>query len=39
MDGSIDEVRLENVVRSPAWISYDEASMRDQLITYGPIER
>jgi hypothetical protein len=39
LDGMLDEVRLENVARSPAWIAYDEASMRDQLITYGPLER
>jgi hypothetical protein len=36
-DGTIDEVRLETVVRSPAWIAYDVASMRDELITYGPV--
>ena len=36
-DGAIDEVRLEKTVRSANWIAYDVASMRDQVITYGPI--
>jgi hypothetical protein len=38
LDGSIDEVRLDSVVRSPAWIAIDHFSQLDQLITYGPIE-
>ncbi|HTR56400.1 MAG TPA: LamG-like jellyroll fold domain-containing protein [Kofleriaceae bacterium] len=35
VDGMIDEVRLEHVARSPAWIAFDDASQRDLVITYG----
>jgi hypothetical protein len=38
IDGVLDEVRLENVVRSPAWIAYDVLAMQDGAITYGAIE-
>ena len=34
LDGALDEVRLHNVARSPAWLQYDDAAMRDQVITY-----
>jgi hypothetical protein len=36
LDAILDEVRIERVARSPAWIAYDVASMRDSVITYGP---
>ena len=39
VDGRIDEVRLESVVRDAAWLRYDNLSVRDQLITYGPVTR
>ncbi|MFT3697744.1 MAG: hypothetical protein QM831_31685 [Kofleriaceae bacterium] len=39
MNGSIDEVRFENVARSPAWIKYAFGTMQDAVVTYGPIER
>jgi biopolymer transport protein ExbB len=38
IDAVLDEVRIENVARSPTWMAYDVASMRDQVITYGPIQ-
>jgi hypothetical protein len=38
LGGLLDEVRLERVARTPAWIAYDITSMRDQLISYGPVE-
>jgi len=37
-NGSIDEVRIENVARSPEWIAYDLASQQDAIISYGPVE-
>ncbi len=33
--GRIDEVRLARVLRSPAWIAVQSASLRDELVTYG----
>jgi hypothetical protein len=39
VNGTIDEVRLEMVARSAAWIAADHASATDGWITYGPIER
>ncbi len=39
VDGLIDEVRIEAVVRDAAWLGYDNRSVRDQLITYGPVTR
>jgi hypothetical protein len=39
VSGRVDEIRLESVVRSPAWLAYDDKSMRDQLIRYGPVMR
>ena len=36
-DGSLDEIRVENVARDAAWIAYDLASQQDQIITYGPV--
>jgi hypothetical protein len=38
LDGDLDEVRLETVERSAAWIQYDDKAERDQVITYGPID-
>ena len=38
VDGTLDEIRLENVVRPVDWLVADDASQRDQLITYGPIQ-
>ena len=37
--GSIDEVRIENAARSPAWIAATVANMRNEIISYGPLER
>ncbi|MBP6839423.1 MAG: hypothetical protein KA190_19150, partial [Kofleriaceae bacterium] len=34
IDGAIDEVRLETVPRSPAWLAVQVASMRRQLVTF-----
>jgi hypothetical protein len=34
LDGLMDEVRIERVARSPGWIAYDVASMRDQVISF-----
>lgn len=39
LDGRLDEIRIERTTRSQAWITADVVSMRDQLISYGPIER
>jgi hypothetical protein len=39
LDGALDEIRLESVARSTPWLAHDVASARDQLITYGVIER
>ncbi len=38
VDGLLDELRLEQVGRSPAWIATEVASMQDALISYGPVE-
>jgi hypothetical protein len=38
VDGTLDEIRIENVVRTPQWLVADDLAQRDQLITYGPIE-
>jgi trimeric autotransporter adhesin len=38
-NGSIDEVRIENVARSAAWIAASAANVRDEIISYGPLER
>jgi len=32
--GSLDEIRLSNVVRSDAWLAYTPLAFRDQVITY-----
>lgn len=37
VDGRIDEVRVENVSRSHAWLAFDNASQRDAVITYGAV--
>jgi hypothetical protein len=37
IDGKIDEIRLETVARTPAWIAYDVAAMKDQVINYGSV--
>jgi hypothetical protein len=34
IDGILDEIRIETVARSPAWIAYDHAAQRDEVITY-----
>lgn len=39
VDGIIDEIRIETVVRSASWIAAEYASQTDAWITYGPIER
>lgn len=36
--GQLDEIRISNVVRSPAWISAQYLSMTDSFLTYGPEE-
>jgi hypothetical protein len=33
LDGELDEVRLETVARSPAWIAYQVAAMQTGAIT------
>lgn len=38
IDGMIDEVRIEHVYRSAAWIAASGISIGDAWITYGPIE-
>lgn len=35
LDGLLDEVRLERVARSPAWMAAGDLIMRDEAITYG----
>lgn len=35
LDGLLDEVRLESVARSPAWMAAGDLIMRDEAITYG----
>lgn len=37
LDGMLDEVRLENVARSPAWIAASDLIMRDEAITYQAV--
>lgn len=37
-EGVLDEVRIERVGRSPAWIAFDVAAMRDEVITYRALE-
>ncbi len=39
VDGRVDEVRLEAIVRSAGWLAYDDLSVRDELIAYGPVAR
>jgi Concanavalin A-like lectin/glucanases superfamily len=39
VDGLIDEIRIDSVARSAAWIAADHASQTDAWITYGPTER
>jgi hypothetical protein len=39
LDGMADEIRLEHAYRSDMWIHYEDAAMRDGVISYGPIER
>lgn len=39
VDGLIDEVRFEQTARTSAWIAADYASMTDQAITYGAVDR
>jgi hypothetical protein len=37
--GSIDEVRISDGARSPAWIDAQHRSMRDVFATYGQVEQ
>jgi hypothetical protein len=37
LDATVDELRLESVARSAAWLAYEHAAMLDQVITYGPL--
>ena len=37
-DGTLDEVRVEAVARSAAWVKIQHRSMTDQLATYGAVE-
>lgn len=36
--GTLDEVRISDVVRGPEWAAWEYASATDTLITYGPVE-
>ena len=36
--GGIDELRISDVARSPAWLRFQYRSMTDQVLTYGPAE-
>jgi hypothetical protein len=38
VDGTIDEVRLEKVVRSAAWMDFQYRSMTDGLLVFGTVE-
>ena len=38
-DDLVFELRIERVVRDPAWILVQAQSMRDELLSYGAIER
>jgi hypothetical protein len=38
VDGQIDEVRIDSVARTPAWIAADHASQTDAWISYGAVE-
>ena len=35
LDGALDEIRLEHVARSQAWIACSFAAMQDRVIDYG----
>jgi len=35
LNGALDEVRLESVARPVDWLGFEDAAMRDQVITYG----
>lgn len=37
LDGIVDEIRLQTVARSDAWVAYDSLSVHDTVITYGPV--
>lgn len=37
--GGIDEVRISNVARSPAWLQIQYESMMGTLLEYGPLEQ
>lgn len=39
VDGDLDEVRIEAVGRSAAWIEYTVRAQRDEVISYGHVER
>jgi len=36
--GALDELRISDHARSPAWLQVQDASMRDQLVSYGRAE-
>ena len=38
VDGQIDELRIDSVARTPAWIAADHASQTDAWIRYGAAE-
>jgi hypothetical protein len=39
IDGSIDELRLENLSQTATWLEYDFWSQTDSVISYGAVER
>jgi len=39
VDGQLDEIRIETVARSAAWMQAEIASQTDTWIHYGAIER
>ena len=39
MEGDLDEIRLEAVARSPAWIAAQHRAMTDAFLTVGAAER
>jgi hypothetical protein len=38
LNGTLDELRLSAVHRSPGWFAAQNLSLRDAFITYGPVE-
>ena len=37
LDGALDELRIESVARSAAWLAFDVAAMQDGVLAYGPV--